>query len=157
MQITPKTEKELAANTLLPEGEYPFTVIDSNEVASKSAKNAGRLMFAIKLNVHADFDKHVYDYFADWFAEYKLRHFAYSIGLGDAYESGNLDARDGALKGRQGFVRIKIEEDKTGIYGPKNVVKDYTVKEPKKAEPAKQNPAGLNLNPPGVESDDAPF
>ena len=157
MQITPKSESELASATLLPDGEYPFTVIESNEVASKSAKNAGKLMFAIKLNVHGDYDKHVYDYFADWFSEYKLRHFAYAVGLGDAYESGNLDGRDGALVGRQGFVKIKSEEDKSGQFGPKNVVKDYVVKEKKAATPAKEKPAGLNINPPGVSEDDCPF
>ena len=157
MQITPKSEKELAEDMLLPEGEYPFTVIESNEVPSKSAKNTGRLMFKLKLNVHGDFDKHVYDYFADWFSEYKLRHFAYAVGLGDAYESGNLDARGGALQGRQGFVKIKVEEDKSGTYGPKNVVKDYVVKEAKKSAAPEAKPSGLNINPPGVESDDVPF
>ena len=117
-------------------------------------------MFAIKLNVHGDYDKHVYDYFADWFSEYKLRHFAYAVGLGDAYESGNLDGRDGALVGRQGFVKIKGEEDKSGKFGPKNVVKDYVVKE-KKVEKLKVKPSvpagGLNINPPGVDEDNCPF
>ena len=124
MIIVPKTEEDIQLADLLPDGEYPFTVIDSNEVASKSEKNKGRMMFAIKLAVHGDRDKHVYDYFADWFSEGKLRHFAFEIGLGASYEAGQLDATNGALKGRQGYVVIKTAPAK-GNFGPKNEVLDY--------------------------------
>lgn len=127
MRITPKTEEELSSFDLLPKGTYPFTVLNSDEVASKSKKNAGRMMFAVKLNVHGpQGDKHVYDYFADWFSEWKLRHFAETTGQLKAYEGGELDGKNGAFANRTGYVTLDIEDDPK--YGEKNVVKDYVVK-----------------------------
>ena len=124
MQFTPKTEQELKRFNNLPDGDYPFTVLESDEVASKSAKNPGRLMIKLKLNVHGpDGDKHVYDQFADWFSEWKLRHFAETAGLLSQYEAGTIDARQNALQGRTGYVRIIETADPK--YGDRNEVDDY--------------------------------
>lgn len=129
MKVTPKSEDEVSKFELLPDGEYPFTVLDSAEVPSKSDKNKGRMMFALKLNVHGSkFDSHVYDYFADWFGEYKLRHFAATTGRLSDYEAGNLDGTNAAFKDLQGWVKIG-HQDAQGGFEAKNVVKDYIVKE----------------------------
>lgn len=128
MKITPKTEEQLNESRLLPDGEYPFTVLDSDEIPSKSEKNRGKMMFALKLNVHGpDGDQHVYDYFADWFSEWKLRHFAETTGLLADYEAGELNGAMGAFAGRTGYVLIKTEP--AGKYPAKNVVDDYVVKD----------------------------
>ena len=49
MKFTPKSETELTRFAALPDGDYPFTVLESAEQISKSAKNAGRPMGKLKL------------------------------------------------------------------------------------------------------------
>jgi hypothetical protein len=148
MKVEPKQESELKREwPLLPDGIYPFTVLNSDEIASKSEKNKGKMMFAIKLNVHGPSgDFHIYDYHADWFSEWKLRHFADTTGQIKEYEAGNLDGKDGAFTARTGFVKIKTEA--AGKWPAKNVVDDYVVKgEAKAAAPSE----------PPKEGDDVPF
>jgi hypothetical protein len=59
--------------------------------------------------------------------EYKLRDFAYSIGLGQDYESGNLN--DKTMIGKSGILKLGIEkgtaDGKGGLWPDKNIVKDY--------------------------------
>ena len=153
MQFTPKKESELSRFEPLPAGEYPFTVLESDEVASKSVKNSGKMMLKIKLNVHGEKDAGVYDYFADWFSEWKLKHFFDTIGASGDYESGNIDGTQNAFAGRVGMVRLGIED--SGTYGLKNVVDDYVVvkaEQPTKSAKPKPQPA---QDSPGA--DDVPF
>lgn len=150
MKIKPQTEEEVSQGNweLLPDGEYPFTVLESGEIASKSEKNKGKMMFAVKLNVHAkDSDRHVYDYFADWFSEWKLRHFAATTGQLAAYEAGDLNGDQNAFAGKVGYVKIATEPAR-GNYAAKNVVKDYVVREQKPKAAAKESPPN---------EDDVPF
>ncbi len=113
MQFTPRTEEEIQRDQLCPEGFWPFTVLESKEQASKSEKNNGRMMFAIKLNIHADGgDSHRYDYFADWFNAHKLRHFFVSTGREVDYATGNMDGTNNAFQGYQGYLRVRIKKDK---------------------------------------------
>lgn len=139
MKITPKQESELSQGfALLPDGTYPFTILESDEIASKSAKNKGKMMYALKLNVHGPkSDQHVYDYFADWFSEWKLRHFAATTGQIKVYESGDFDGSLGKFNGKVGYVKIKTEPA-SGNYAAKNVVEDYVVREvaPEPTKPA---------------------
>ena len=137
MAITfkPKKEEELNNFDPLPEGEYPFTCLESGEIASKSEKNKGRMMCAVKLNVHGPkFDRHVYDYFADWFSEWKLKHFCETTGKGADYMAGVVDSDNNAWAGRTGWVTVGIEEYQGK---KKNTVVDYVVKAAvPKSEPA---------------------
>jgi hypothetical protein len=153
MKITPKKESDLSTGFKnLPDGEYPFTVMESAIAISKSAKNAGKEMVKLKLNVHGDgFDKHVYDYFADWFSEWKLKHFCDTAGLAKEYESGEIDPSNNAYQGRTGFVSIVTETNKeTGE--ERNAVRDYVVES---AEPVKKKLTAEKASP--TEKDDAPF
>lgn len=138
MKIQPKKEEDLKREwPLLPDGDYPFTVLESAEVPSKSVKNKGKLMFAVKLNVHGkDGDYHIYDYFADWFSEWKLKHFADTTGQSKAYDAGDLNGDLNAFAGKVGYVTIKTEPAQ-GNYAAKNVVKDYVVRE---VAPVSQQP-----------------
>lgn len=146
MKIQTKREEELSRFELLPDGVFPFTVLESDEIASKSEKNRGKMMFAVKLNVHGPKgDHHCYDYFSDWFSEWKLRHFADTTGQIKAYESGELNGSAGAFNGRTGFVKIKTEE--AGKYPAKNVVDDYVTK---------GSPQAANA-PTAKEDDEPPF
>lgn len=132
MKLEPKSEQELGNGEwpLLADGTYPFTVLQSDEIPSKSAKNKGKLMFAVKLNVHGPSnDHHVFDYFApEWLSPWKVRHFAATTGQLKAYEAGDLDGSSGKFAGKVGYVKI-VTEPAQGGYGPKNVVKDYVVRE----------------------------
>lgn len=148
IKFTPKTEDELNKFENLPPGEYAFTVLGSGEIASKSAKNSGRMMCALKLNVHGPkFDRHVYDYFADWFSEWKLKHFCETAGLAKSYAAGIVDASNHNWKGREGWVKIGIRPAQ-GNYAETNEVLDYLVDE----EPTKPAVPG-----PRTEDDDVPF
>lgn len=144
MNFTPKTEEQVQADQLCPVGKQPFTVMDAAVVLSKSAKNAGKEMFKLKLNVHAeDGDFHVYDYIAPWFMEYKFRHFFFCVGLGAEYEAGSIRAEQ--LPGREGWGEI-VHKKANGEFGPAAAVKDYL---PKNAKAAEATAAG--------EPDDVPF
>lgn len=147
LKFQPKTEEQLNSFENLPAGEYPFTILESEEVASKSAKNPGKLMAKIKLNVHGpNGDRHVYDYFADWFSEWKLKHFLETTGFGAEYAKGEADPSGGAWRQRQGYVKLEVEPAQ-GNFAAKNVVADYVVKGEAKA-------ASPNTPP---EDDSVPF
>lgn len=139
MRFTPKAENEISTGFKpLPDGDYPFTVMESDVQISKSVKNAGKEMVKLKLVVHGPtFEKHVYDYFADWFSEWKLKHFFDATGHSAEHAAGEIDPSQNAYQGRTGFVRIMIETNKeTGE--ERNAVQDYIVpkQEPKPAAPA---------------------
>lgn len=161
MQFTPKAESELSKGGdfgPLEEGEYPFTVLESDEVLSKSAKNPGKPMAKLKLAVHRPDggEQWVWDYFADWFSEWKLKHFLDSIGCEQHYTQGIADFSNNHYQGRAGYVLIGIDKDgKTGK--DRNVAVDYVVKQ---AAP-KASVAGFAAIKAAVadapESDDVPF
>ena len=160
MKFTPKSETELTRFAALPDGDYPFTVLESAEQISKSAKNAGRPMVKLKLNVHGkEYDRHVYDYFADWFSEWKLKHFCETAGLVRQYEAGEIDPEGNALAGRQGFVRIKLVNDPQ--FGEKNEVDDYIAPKLKPLAETKAAPASKPKVAPSAPAqdrvDDVPF
>ena len=157
MKYTPKKEYEISRFSVLRDGKYPFTVLESEEVPSKSANNAGRIMAKLKLAVHRPDggDQWVWDYFADWFSEWKLKHFLECVGMSEAYESGNSDFSRNAMKSRVGYVRIKTELTNNGQ--ERNVVDDYVVREveqPKSNPTAKANPAQATSPD---NTDDVPF
>jgi len=169
IKFTPKTEDDLDSFENLKPGEYPFTVMESAEVESKSAKNAGKLMVKVKLCVHGMQDRHVYDYFADWFSEWKLKHFCETVGLGKDYARGEIDPSRNAWAGREGYAKIG-EEAASGNYPSKNVVLDYLPDEDQKIEAAASEPMSPDLAKEKLsklksdlaateegESDDVPF
>ena len=156
MKITPKGEKDISKGfENLPAGEYPFTVMESGINISKSEKNKGREMCAVKLIVHGpNFDKHVYDYFADWFSEWKLKHFCEVVGLAKEYASGVVEPDENGWQDRQGFVRLAVK-GKTSEYPEKNEVVDYLPEDNQTVESLSQPKAVVTATPP--DSDDVPF
>lgn len=165
ISFQPQKEEELGSKfSNLPPGNYPFTVLDSQEQASKSEKNKGRIMCAVKLNVHGPTsDRHVYDYFApDWLSPWKLKHFMETTGKAQAYLTGNVDATGGQWKDWQGFVKIGVETDSKR--GEKNVVADYLPKQEQTVEAldfSDPTAASRVVNPvvktPGPDDEDVPF
>lgn len=131
LKFTPKKEEELQSKfDPLPPGKYPFTVLESAEVESKSEKNLGKKMVKLKIDVHGPkYSRHVFDYFSDWFSEWKLKHFCDTVGLSKDYNSGTVDASDNAFAQLVGYVEIGVENNPQ--YGPKNIVEDYFCEEKK--------------------------
>lgn len=144
--FTPKTEDEVQAENLCPEGRFPFTVMESAETKSKG----GNPMIKLKVNVHGPegFDYHVFDYISDSFLAHKFRHFFFSVGLGPDYEKGAVNVANNALQGRGGYCEVDIEPSKNG-YPAKNKITDYSVPEDQKPKPQTAEP------PP--QDDDVPF
>lgn len=158
-QFEPKTEDEVQEEQLCPEGLYPFTILESSEVLSKSKKNEGKPMIKLKLNVHGDdgFDYHVYDYIADWFMAFKFRHFFVATGLQAEYESGQVDASDNAFAGRTGWADVGIQKAKNE-FPAKNVIRDFKPQEEKpEAEKPEPKAAAKPAPKTATEEDDVPF
>src|SRR5579862_980126 len=153
-KFAPKPESEVNKRfEILANGRYPFTVLESGIVASKSEKNSGRLMVKVNLVVHGPaFDTRIYDYFADWFSEWKLKHFCETTGMAKQYVAGEVDPSENAWLDKTGFVKIGSEPDKkTG--DPRNVVVDYMPDDSQKAELFTDAPAAA----PEPDDSDVPF
>ncbi len=133
MKFIPKSESDVISETLLPNGTYPFSVLAAEETYSK----AGNEMIKLKLAVFGSDGRssHIYDYLLESLA-YKLRHCAYSCGLGPQYESGELKAQD--FEGKEGYV--KIGQQTQAGYDPKNNVKDYLERDKAESQPLSQVP-----------------
>jgi hypothetical protein len=121
MRFEPKSADEIAMDSLLPEGVYPFEVMQATDKISQ----AGNEMIELKLVVFGDESTpHVFDYLLEKLA-YKLRHFAETTGLLAAYEAGELTAE--MCLNKEGYCKLAVEK-KAG-YDPRNTVKDYVVKD----------------------------
>ncbi len=154
MKINPKQESEISNNRFepLPPGEYPFTVMESGIKVSQSAKNPGKEFVKVKINVHGtNGDRHVYDQFADWFSEWKLKHFCETTGMALVYSRGDIAPEGSAWRDRTGFVKIKIKPAQEG-YDASNEVVDYIPKHGQKVEDLKP----VDESAP-EKSDDVPF
>lgn len=142
MKFQPKTEEELEAEMIVPDGEYDFTVMEAEERQSKK----GNSMIQVKLNVFTEQgDLHLYDYLLEAMA-FKLRHFCSSIGVLADYNLGTLEVSD--IVGRSG--KVKLTSKKEEGYPLKNVVKDYVKKE-------NGEPPPVGSSPPNPKDDDLPF
>ena len=120
MDFTPKTEEEIKKANLLENGDYDFDVLVAEDAIS--SKGNEMIKVVVGIYVGSNIGSRVFDYLLPSM-EAKLRHFCDTVGLLKEYQAGNLAAS--MCEGRSGKCRIIIQEDKTGQYGPKNVVKDY--------------------------------
>lgn len=125
MQFTPRSAKEIAEKSLWPRGVYDFEVqTASDEKTGPTAKTPN--VDYIKLNMIIFNAQGHQRYIKDNLhpaMEAKLRHFAETTGLLAKYEAGTLTAAD--CEGRTGKCKVKIKEDESGKYDPKNEVADY--------------------------------
>lgn len=152
MKFTPKTEKELAEQGMIPDGVYPFEVTKAQDTRSKSS---GAEMIAIQLRIFAPDNKEVYlnDYLLESYMR-KIFNFAKVTGLSASYHAGSLCALD--CLGKQGFAKIGAEKGKektnaggigTGEFYPdKNTVKDYVSQPSAAPSPARAGPTDAQLS-----------
>lgn len=128
MQFESKTEEQIKAELVMPEGEYDFEVTEAVNKVSR----AGNDMIEVKLKVFAPDGgfRMVTDYLMPKMA-FKLRHFCETTGLMDRYDAGNLTAMN--CENRTGRVLLQIEPERKGkdkdgndkTFPPKNSVGDY--------------------------------
>lgn len=124
MRFTPKSDDELVKGTLLEIGDYDFEILDASEEISKKT---GAEMLKLKLAIYQNGEsvKTIFDYIMDSIA-FKLKHFSQAVGIIDKYNNGDINAFD--CIGRVGKCKIGIKIDKTGQYGPQNIILDYIPK-----------------------------
>lgn len=130
MKVTPRTEEEIKFLKLIPDGEYEFEVFDAIDETSKN----GNEMIHVVLLVNKNEKKYyIHDYLMDTAdMAFKLRHFCDSIGIIEDFNSGNIESNK--IKSKKGIAKIIINQDKKGIYNPKNVIRDYIVNKSIKSE-----------------------
>jgi hypothetical protein len=120
VSFTPKTEKQLHEETLIPAGIYPFRVLTAEDKRSK----AGNDMIEVELQLFMP-DGRTRS-LTDWLMakmQFKLFHFCAYTGLAMKYDAGTLAATD--CIGREGFAKIGVQADKSGQYPDRNNVADY--------------------------------
>ena len=122
MRFEPKSEKDIAEGGLLPLGNYDFEVQEAEEKVSKT----GNDMIELKMRVYDNEGqgRTIFDYLVSTDGgAYKIRHFAYAVGLGESYERGELQASN--LHGCTGKAKVFIKKDKSGQYPDRNAIADY--------------------------------
>jgi hypothetical protein len=122
MKFTPKSDKEIAEENLLPKGEYDYEVIEATDKVSKG----GNDMIELKLRFfHGENGTRVFkDYLLEQMAG-KLKHFCVSHDLQEYYDRGSLKAEH--CLGVEGRAKVGIKKDETGRYPDANTVFDYVV------------------------------
>ena len=145
MRTEPKSDAEIQAMMVMPEGTYPFVVLESKERVSKN----GNDMIELKLEVLDDQNRPhtIFDYLLASMA-FKLKHFCEATGLSDKYDADDLTAADCLRK--RGYVELKADKAPRIVdgreYPPKNSVKDYIVEKPEKEVPFNSAPAEAGMN-----------
>lgn len=144
MRFNPVDDKTADASGFQPwpAGEYPFEIKECSEEISK----AGSEM--LKLTIHI-FNKDgasrtVFDYLLGTDkGQWKVRHFAKSVGLLASYEAGSLDIND--VFGRSGRCKVSVRPERDGFQAQNQVV-DYL------GEAASQTPARRAMGNPAPVS-----
>src|SRR5271154_4291917 len=108
--FTPKTEDEIAKENLIPDGVYPFEVINATQKTSK----AGNPMIHLEHRVFVEDRTFLLDDYLLEKIAYKLRHFCAQTGLLPMYQQGHFAAED--CLGKGGWVKIGTKVDKSGKF-----------------------------------------
>ena len=153
MRFKPISEAEATkqASGLWEDGIYDYEVKEAEERTS----NAGNEMTALQVQV---FDKHgeskiLYDYLVNTEkAQFKIRQFAASCGLLDAYQTGTL--MESEMIGRTGVCEVGTQPARDG-YPAKNVIRTWFPRQQEKAAPARPNARAKS--PAGDIDDEIPF
>lgn len=125
MNFKPKTEKEIAEENNIPNGDYAFEVL--NAVNDKSKKGSDMITLTLRVFV-GESSRQVTDYLLESMPG-KLFHFCSYTGLAKQYQDGSLTADD--CLGKSGYLTIttqkgKPKDDGSGDFWPDRAsVKDY--------------------------------
>lgn len=141
MKFEPKTDEEIQVMGLWPEGEYGFEILDDAVFGDKTIStmdttsrikpdgSGGNEMIQLIVRVFnlEGQSTVIIDYLLAAMPK-KLKHAAYTCGLGQQYEMGTLHASD--FIGKQGNVKLVIQkgrekDDGSGKHPDKNSISDY--------------------------------
>lgn len=150
MKFEPKTEKQIADERLLPDGEYDVEIVGAVEKTSKK----GNQMLEISVRVFGDSRVLVIrDYLLENQQE-KLLNLCTACGIPEKYHAGELEPSD--LQGLSCRAKIKVEPPKDG-YDASNRIKSYV--KPKGLEQRKAVAAAQKLvaEAATANGDDIPF
>jgi hypothetical protein len=143
MNFSPLTEEQIVAESIAPEGTYPYWVTKSEEKISST----GNEYISLKLEISGP-DGRNWNVFTGLFFHKLIKHFCDVNGLQNEYNSGTLSAAS-CLNKDGGRVLIGVEPEKDngkgGKWPAKNIVKDYV-----------QAPPGSLTRPLPID-DDVPF
>lgn len=154
--ITPLTEKEIDALSMMPEGIYNFEVSACEKKKSKKGNPMAELTLTVWDNQGVKHSLKDYLVFSNvGLCIRKIKHFCESTGIEGEYLSGQI--RENFL-GLSGKVNIGIQdetekEDGSGFYSKKNIVIDYVVT----PKDAKSMPLANKPFDSGIEDDELPF
>jgi hypothetical protein len=155
MKFIPRTEEEVKKFKLLQKGDADYEILDAQEEISKTDKEMLHLKLKVFDATGAQSLVHDYIMLNDENFEYKLRHLFYSCGLGELYETGDVEPF--RLLGKCGKLDLGIQADKTGQYSDKNNVKDYLTDEKLKTHQKKNQSATAETVTDDFQDDDVPF
>lgn len=131
MQITPKTDKELAEFGLWEKGQYDFECYEASDEVSKSS---GAEMIKLKLKVYnAEGQMALLDDYLMDAMPHKLKHACQAMGIEDEYNKGKLvpylfEGKKGKLELVVQKGKLKNKDEPNGDSWPdRNSVKDYVV------------------------------
>lgn len=150
MDWKPKTDAEIAQESLLPNGIYAAEILNVEERIDKN-KNP---FLMLKIGVYADdWQAHVYDNVSSYWMEFKFKHLFDSAGKADLYEAGKMDPSD--MLHWQLTVLLSSEAereytDKEGVRKtapPKNIVKDYLTPDMRPTQAARESVAKSAVDP----------
>lgn len=125
MKFAPKTEKEIAEANNIPNGDYPFEVINAVDTKSKSDNDMIKLTLRVYVGEQS---RQIDDYLLEAMPG-KLFQFCSYTGLAQQYQDGTLKAED--CLGKSGFLTIgnqkgKAKNDGSGDFWPDRAsVKEY--------------------------------
>ena len=169
MKFTPKTAAEIAASSLLPDGDYPLTIVTASDAPSKSS---GKAMLTLNILVYppgGGAARKITDYIVPGtaYADKKLFQLCHAVGLAQEYQAGDTPAF--VFEGKECWAKIgsqkgQEKKDGSGSFDPKNCVRWYNAASPTVtalSSPAKPQPTDrqlANLPPAGAADDDqVPF
>jgi len=125
MNFKSRSEKEIQEMNSIPEGDYPFEVLNAVDGKSKG----GNDMITLTLRVFVgDSSRQLNDYLLEAM-QGKLFYFCSYTGLSQKYAAGTLTAED--CLGKSGYLTVgiqkgKMKDDGSGDYWPdRATVKNY--------------------------------
>lgn len=144
MKFTPKSDEQIAkeesARMLWDKGVYSYEILEHVTFGTKtiktsdtkSGKGNDMIQLVVKLFNDDGRESVVIDYITESLA-FKLKHLAYSHGMGAQYDAGELHAIDfigKCGKAKVGVSKGKLKDDGSGDkYPDKNSIVDYVVEQ----------------------------
>lgn len=143
MKIVPMNETEYSMRNVWPKGTYPCHI---NKAEEGNSQKSGDPFFKFEVQIFNESDNYrtiKAFVMAAGKAQWQLRSAVEAFGLLDKYHNGSVEAFD--FEGKDAFAKVGVEEDKSGVFDPKNVIREFTNKAPK----AKEVTASTDGPPPG--------